>query len=65
MQPGDASTNPNTLPDGILDLSTSSGHDPIRLVQQITEQEYKCRVVPTESLAYERFQGITLLVVTV
>ena len=45
-----------------LDHSTSSRHDPIRLVQQITEQEYKCRVVPTESLAYERFQGIALLV---
>jgi len=44
-----------------LDHSTASRHDPIRLVQQITEQEYKCRVVPTESLAYERFQGIALI----
>ncbi len=45
-----------------LDNSTSSRHDPIRLVQQITEQEYKRCAAPMESSAYERFQGIDVLV---
>jgi hypothetical protein len=45
-----------------LDHSTWSRHDQIRLVQQITEQEYKRRSAPTESPAYERIQGICLLV---
>jgi hypothetical protein len=44
-----------------LDNSTSSRHDPIRLVQQMTEQEYKPRAAPMESFAYERIQGIDVL----
>src|ERR1035438_4566321 len=44
-----------------LDHSTWSCHDPIRLVQQITEQGYKHRDASTESPAYERIQGIDLL----
>jgi hypothetical protein len=44
-----------------FDHATWSCHDPIRLVQQITEQAYKHRVASTESPAYERVQGIDLI----